>query len=97
MSPMVRGLAVTQSLVGSPTEWHLLLLLAQGPQHWRCLRYQMPETKWRRCWQGLWRLWRHHLIMFHVKHGWTLTTAGETLRPILIAIQTCNQERRKSE
>lgn len=95
MNATVRGLAMTQSLVGSPTEWHVLLLLADRPQHWGSLLRQMSATSWRQCWRGLWQLWRHHLIMFHVKHGWTLTTAGETLRPILTAIQTCDQERRK--
>lgn len=95
MQPTVRGLAVTHSLVGTPTQWHLLLLLADGPQFGSRLRRQLPRPQRRQCGVGLWQLWRHHLIMFHVKHGWTLTTAGETLRPILNAIQTCDQERRK--
>ena len=92
MQPTVRGLAVTHSLVGTPTQWHLLLLLADGPQFGSRLRRQLPRLQRRQCGVGLWQLWRHHLIVFHVKQRtWALSTRGAGLRPVLAAILTCTQ------
>lgn len=91
----IQGVQLTQSLVKSPVQWQLLLALANGPQHTATLRRQLP-VKWRwRCRLSLWQLYHRQLIMFHVKQrSWTLTPTGQTLQPILSAIQTCTQNQK---
>ncbi|KRO04689.1 hypothetical protein IV54_GL000863 [Levilactobacillus paucivorans] len=76
----------TQRMVTSPTQWRLLLRLATGPA-------TSDQLLLLGSWRELWRLWQHHLIMFHVKHWrWCLTAEGESLRPVLRAIQACIAE-----
>lgn len=95
MTPTIRGLHATRAVVTQPIQWELLLLLAQQPQTSRHLVRQFTLSRYGRCWWGLWQLHRHQLVMFHVKQGrWTLTAAGETLRPILMAIQTCSTQQK---
>ena len=91
MEPTIRGLEATRAIVTQPTQWQVLLLLAEAPQSPGMLSRQIPIWQHWECWRGLLRLQRHQLVMFHMKQWcWSLTAAGETLRPILNAIQTCN-------
>lgn len=94
MAPNLRGLNVTQALITRPIQWHLLLLMVDQPLTLGRASRAFSWRQWGRCWLGLGWLWRHQLIVFHVKRGgWTLTAAGETLRPILAAIQVCSTSR----
>ncbi|MGQ4559942.1 hypothetical protein ACUIJQ_11795 [Levilactobacillus hammesii] len=92
MEPTCRGLQATRAMVTQPIQWQLLLLLAEQAQTPGQLLRQIPLHHHGRCWLGLLQLQRHQLVMFHMKQWrWSLTAAGETLRPILSAIQTCSQ------
>ncbi|WP_261810385.1 hypothetical protein [Levilactobacillus humaensis] len=83
METRISGMQRTQRMVTSPAQWCLLLRLAVGPATGGQLRLLGS-------WYELWRLWQRHLIMFHVKQWrWTLTADGESLRPVLRAIQAC--------
>jgi len=90
MAHSIRGLQTTQTVVTQPVQWQLLLLLAEGSQSMGMIWQRLNGKQRWACWCGLWRLQRRQLVMFHVKQRrWALTPAGETLRPILTAIQKC--------
>ena len=91
MEPTIRGLEATRAMVTSPIQWQLLLALAdQSQSTGRLLKQTSVRYRWH-YWFGLFRLQRHQLVMFHMKQWcWSVTAAGETLRPILNAIQTCH-------
>ena len=98
MTSTIRGLTTTQALVTHPVQWQLLLLLANGPRTGASLWRDLSWHQRLRCCDGLWRLWHHQLIMFHVKHGvWQLSPLGETLQPVLTAIQTCTQKKGETQ
>lgn len=92
MKSTIKGLNTTQATVTQATQWHLLLVLAAGPRTSLALWQTVPwQQKWQ-CVSALGRLQRHQLVMFHMKQRrWTLTAAGETLRPVLSAIQKCSE------
>lgn len=95
MVPTIRGLQVTQGVVTQPVQWHILLALARKPLTNRQLHGQLGGQCRLRYWTALWRLQRKQLVMFHVKQRtWMLTATGETLRPILTAIQTCTENQK---
>ncbi|WP_125574023.1 hypothetical protein [Levilactobacillus huananensis] len=89
METRILGMQRTQQMVTSPAQWQLLLCLATGPATGSQLRLLGPR-------RDLWRLWQHHLVMFHVKQWrWQLTADGESLRPVLQAIQSCITDERQ--
>lgn len=92
MKSIIKGLNTMQATVTQPAQWHLLLVLATGPRTSLALWQAVPwQQKWQ-CLSALGRLQRHQLVMFHMKQRcWTLTAAGETLRPVLSAIQKCSE------
>ncbi|WP_367295689.1 hypothetical protein [Levilactobacillus yonginensis] len=97
MKSTITGLNVMRATVTQPAQWHLLLVLAMGPRTSLALWQEVP---WQRKWQyfsALVRLQRHQLVMFHMKQRcWTLTATGETLRPVLSAIQKCSEVKGES-
>ena len=91
-----QGLRVTRDLITTTTQWRLLLLLARGPQSTWELWCQLPPGQRLKLIRAGWHLWRKELVMFHVKQRcWTLSWLGESLRPILQQILTCQREETK--
>ncbi|WP_125582026.1 hypothetical protein [Levilactobacillus cerevisiae] len=90
MEPTIRGLHTTQTVVTHPAQWQVLLVLSRGPQGVIGLWRQTCGQHWWCVCRGLWQLQRHQFVTFHWRQRqWQLTPTGETLRPILNAIQTC--------
>jgi hypothetical protein len=90
------GLRVVRTLITCPAQWRILLSLTTSPQSGWALWRQLP-LKDRRCGaRACWHLWRQHLIVFHVEQWvWGLSPTGESLRPILQQILTCQREESK--
>lgn len=90
MTDSIQGLAAVRELISCPTQWRLLLSLTAGPQTLSTLWRQLPRrARWSSL-RALNHLWRHKLIVFHMKQWtWELSPFGESLRPVLTAILRC--------
>ncbi|WP_024747889.1 hypothetical protein [Levilactobacillus namurensis] len=86
----LEGLRVVQTLVANPRQWRMLLCLMNGPQSTTALAPAGTSNRWWLTLGALWGLWRHRLIVFHVKQRvWTLSPTGQSLRPVFTAILAC--------
>lgn len=87
--PTANGLRAIQTLISTPMQWHILLALTTGPrrtgQLWRTLAGGKGCLLW-----DLGRLRGGHLVVFHPQtRTWRLSPLGESLRPILRALEQC--------